>query len=210
MKLEKRIRLALERMLSDGFDDLFLPAELTERLRIFSASVGASPDILSVPVEPFPNTLLGQCFNNCIHIGSVVGGEIVHGWAWHQIQNLFVVAEFHAIWRTPDHHLIDVTPSSRPRSTTTFSIDPIRVAADIVPGSIFKGSQPNRRFALKDVEEVREWICAEDANASMNRRRIENGEMIPPTEVALTLERNVNARARIVARLRRIQPHHGR
>lgn len=206
MTLEKRYRLAVERMLNDGFDQSYVQATISDRLASFSKSIGAEAGFHRVPVQAFDDTIPGRCFDNCEHIKSIVGGEVIHGWAWHQFHDLFVVAEFHGVWRAPDGQLIDVTPPPIPRKDTVFSCDLVRVAPDIPkddPSAAFRTAEPNRRFALKDTEDVREWICAEEANALINRRRIEGGETVSLSEFVMVIERNAKARSRLMDRLRR-------
>ena len=210
MDHQKRINLAIIKMQQDGLDQCFRPAEVTERLSSFSVAIGADRLIQRVPVEPFHGTICGRCFDNCSHVNEALGGKVIHGWAWHQVRNLFVVAEFHAVWQARDGQLIDVTPPVLPRPITTFSCDPVRVAADIpcdLPRNsleaLYKSSEPNRRFALKDDQDVHEWICAEEASAALNAKRFD-GEEIRLAEVVSVLERNANARARLMKRIRRM------
>ena len=207
MNQNQQVEVVVRRMMTDGFESLFRSAIPTARLSLISESIGASPILENVAIYPFDDMMHGQCFNNCIHLVTVMGGEVLYGWAWHQFHDFLVVAEFHAVWRAPDGQLIDVTPPPPGRLTTTFSSDPVRVPPDVAPGEIVKGSEPSRRFALKDLADVAEWISAEDENAAMNRRRFNGGEKAPLAEALPVLERNANARARLVSLFRQESKH---
>jgi len=201
MSLETRLKELLLQMMSDGFDSQLRPADVSSELKTFSSQIGASSDVHSVPIQQFDHMRPGQCFNNCICAAALLGGKVLYGWSYHQFHDLFLVAEFHAVWQAPDRQLIDVTPPLASRVTTTFAHDPVRVVADAVAGSPFKGTPSNQRFALRKTAEVLEWIQAEDANAAMNRRRLEHGEVIPLTEVVPVIERNVNARRVLLSKI---------
>lgn len=205
MTPEQRIRTALFRMMNDGFDSHFQPAVITKQISDFSVSMGASSVIEQVRVDPFDDTKVGRCFDNCIGLIRLVGGETVHGWAWHQFFDLLVVAEFHGVWRAPDNKLIDVTPPILPRATTTFSFDPVRTAPDVPPNAGPFASHavavPNHRFALKDVDEVREFLAAEEATALVTARRFQ-GNSVPDAEAAAVFERIAAARASLLNRAR--------
>jgi hypothetical protein len=86
------------------------PAEIDEAVATFCLQLG-SPKAEFVDVRPAPGAELGMCQRNVVeHIGAN-GGTLVHVWAiW--ANRLFLMAEFHAVWRSPIGQLIDVMPTA--------------------------------------------------------------------------------------------------
>lgn len=69
---------------------------------------GASP--VYVPHEPLPGRPLRECFPIVEAQVAEQGGDRVLGWSIWEIQDVFIEAEFHAVWRDPDGGLHDLTP----------------------------------------------------------------------------------------------------
>jgi hypothetical protein len=64
-----------------------------------------------VDVRPAPGAELGMCQRNVTEHIKANGGTLVHVWAiW--VNLLFLMGEFHAIWRSPTGTLVDVTPTA--------------------------------------------------------------------------------------------------
>ncbi|MBP2544856.1 YecA family protein [Acinetobacter guillouiae] len=70
-----------------------------------------------VYVKSIPNqeTIENECFPMVDKYISIHGGERVLGWAIWELPDLFIEAEFHAVWKSPKGELIDLNP--RPRKT---------------------------------------------------------------------------------------------
>lgn len=67
------------------------------------------PIYLSVTAEPY--ALINECFPNVEKKISKDGGGIVYGWQiWKS--DLICEAEFHAVWRSSNGDLVDITPKS--------------------------------------------------------------------------------------------------
>lgn len=164
---DRRIRKLIEQMANDGLEAAQSHADVTDQLRGFSESIGASGDFAVLPITGGKGMRPLDCFNNCVQQQRSMGGAIVYGWDWHQLADLLVVAEFHSVWRSPEGDLIDLTPRAVKVAMVTFSIDPLREAPDINP------SQPNIiahqsfRFPLIDNLVGKEWIDAEDVLAAI-------------------------------------------
>lgn len=115
-------------------------------------SPGQSPSW--VPVRPDSATNLLQCFPNVEKRISERGGEIVYGWEISEIVQIHLEARFHAVWRSPEGNLIDVTPEEFSQPRILFLIDPLRE---------YTGTMvPNERFALGPVKMVRKYWQATD------------------------------------------------
>jgi hypothetical protein len=78
-------------------------------VRAFCASIthGKAVSVLQMP-EAGAKPL--QCFDNVRAKVEVGGGRAVMGWALWEIPGLFIEAEHHAVWESPDGTLIDPSP----------------------------------------------------------------------------------------------------
>jgi len=54
------------------------------------------------------------------------GGTAVIGWSLWEMPTLFIEAEFHAVWRSPDGSLLDIAPKANPTRRILFLHDPTR------------------------------------------------------------------------------------
>ena len=82
------------------------------------------------------------------------GGAAVYGWQVWLWPALFLEAEFHAAWRSPDGRLHDITPKLLPIARIAFLPDPVRV---------FAGARiPNVRRALDDDPRVARFLAVCD------------------------------------------------
>jgi hypothetical protein len=63
--------------------------------------------------------ILEGCFDNVQEKISREGGSIVYGWKIH-VSRIVFEAERHAIWKSPDGTLFDITPDSTTNITTLF------------------------------------------------------------------------------------------
>mgnify|MGYP000967549545 CR=1 FL=1 len=85
---------------------------------------------------------LSNCFVNVQNTVDSQGGFIVYGWAIFELPKLLLEAQFHAIWRTPEGELVDVTKTDDKAQTTLFLAD----STMSYQGKII----PSRQFALSD------------------------------------------------------------
>ena len=82
---------------------------------------------LRVLVRAEPDAQVNECFFNVRNKIARNGGDIQHGWAIWERPGLFVEAEFHAVWVSPDKELLDVTPKVDGESAILFLPDPKEV-----------------------------------------------------------------------------------
>ena len=107
-----------------------------------------------VPVRPRANAEINECFGNVAAQVREAGGEIQHGWALWEWPGVMLEAEFHAVWRTPEGGLVDVTARADSQTDILFVADPARV---------FEGRQVNNvRFALSPDPRIAEYIRVHD------------------------------------------------
>lgn len=101
-----------------------------------------------VPVRPVPGSLKNECFSNVQKHAAEHGGSLVCGWSIVEWPGVFLEAEFHGVWRSPDGELVDVTPNQLEVAEILFAPD---------PGRTFEGwSVNNVRHLLTESPEVRE------------------------------------------------------
>jgi hypothetical protein len=86
------------------------PAEVTAEIRQFCETIDATSAPIYVDVTPAPAAKCDFCFDNVQYHAATCGGSIQFGWIiWHNGLG-FLTACFHAVWRTPDEILRDITP----------------------------------------------------------------------------------------------------
>lgn len=86
------------------------PAAIDEAVAAFCMDLGVS-NAQFVEVRPAPGAELGMCQRNVTEHIERNGGTLVHVWAiW--ANRLFLMSEFHAVWRSPAGALVDVTPTA--------------------------------------------------------------------------------------------------
>lgn len=88
----------------------------------FCAGFGSMPPV-RVPVRPAPDGEAGRCCFNVARVIARGGGNEVFGWIVWKGQ-LFLTAEFHAIWWPPEGDPLDVTPKPDGETSILFSPDP--------------------------------------------------------------------------------------
>jgi hypothetical protein len=86
------------------------PARITEKIKELCDKVvtGTEPEYLPVTVQEW--CLPRECFPNVDRMAKKHGGRRVNGWTIWQWANVFVEAEAHAVWESPNGKLIDITP----------------------------------------------------------------------------------------------------
>lgn len=75
--------------------------------------------------EPSQDAVVRECFNNVAERVRRIGGDLVYGWAIWEWPGVFIEAEHHAVWRSPDGVLIDITPHEYPTHGVLFLPDPL-------------------------------------------------------------------------------------
>ena len=74
--------------------------------------------------RPDKSAAVRECFPNVRNRVRAQGGELVYGWAIWEWPEVFVEAEHHGVWRSPDGDLIDITPHEYPTDGVLFLPDP--------------------------------------------------------------------------------------
>jgi len=79
------------------------------------------------PVHVVREPMFGEAESDCFAIVEEqvarLGGQRVIGWAIWELPGVFIEAEFHAVWRSPAGHLLDLTPHALSPRGCTFLAD---------------------------------------------------------------------------------------
>ena len=118
-----------------------------------------------MPLRPVTDAGVADCFPAVERAVEQHGGSVCYGWRFWELPRAFVEAEFHAVWRSPDAGLIDLTPIPEhfaPSDGIVFAVDPSR---------IYQGRQVNNvRLALTSHPAIHEFFRGcDDAYELMNR-----------------------------------------
>lgn len=138
------------------------PPEITKQLVRLAAAVAPGQTPLYVPVHPEPSAQVNECFPNVEAKAQKDGGAIVYGWQLWEWPNVLVEGEFHAVWRSPDGNLIDITPKADGEEKVLFVPDERRTYRGV--------SIDNVRIALRDDPLIHHFIkISEHIVKVMNR-----------------------------------------
>lgn len=132
--------------------------------------------IVTVQVEPYATPK--NCFPNVEEKVKRDGGSIVYGWSV-LLGQFLVEAERHAIWKSPQNELIDITPSTSGMETTLF------IPYDLVYTGQFID---NVRVNATDNKVVDDWtIVASLRTKIFNAIRSKNGVSIRTPDPIMSL-----------------------
>ncbi len=99
------------------------PTTIDDALLAFCARISpATPEF--VDVVPGDAARVAYCFSNSAEQVARAGGAIAYGWAIWRWPGRYFEAEHHAIWRSPDGQLRDVTPMLYGQTRILFLSDP--------------------------------------------------------------------------------------
>ena len=98
------------------------PARITQVIIDFCASITSDSSPEYIDVCPASWATPNECFNNVPRMVKQYGGSMISGWAVWQRGNMLLDAEAHAIWRTPDGKLIDITTPSASAPAAVFTM----------------------------------------------------------------------------------------
>lgn len=83
---------------------------------------GATPEFVSVRTEPYAEA--NECFAAVAKKVAADGGSIQHGWTIWQFGDWMAEGEFHAVWRSPQGELVDISPKPAGETSILFLPDP--------------------------------------------------------------------------------------
>ncbi|WP_448663515.1 hypothetical protein ACG3SL_02255 [Sphingomonas sp. CJ20] len=99
------------------------PKTIDDAVLAFCATIApAVPEY--VDVVPGEGARVAYCFTNATEQAARAGGEVAYGWAIWRWPGRYFEAEHHAIWRSPEGILRDVTPMLYGQTRILFLSDP--------------------------------------------------------------------------------------
>ena len=84
--------------------------------------IGANRNIIKVPVLIDSQATIDNCFPNVLEKIKRDGGSIIYGWTIHTFPYIYE-AEKHAVWKSENNELIDITPKKIPYNQILFVPD---------------------------------------------------------------------------------------
>ena len=107
------------------------PAEISREIsELCNEIAGEESSPIYVDCKPLQNAPSRECFPIVEEQVSREGGAIVFGWSIWELPTVFIEAEFHAVWQSPDGRLIDIAPKDEPTAKILFQKDSLRVYED--------------------------------------------------------------------------------
>ncbi|MEZ5632417.1 MAG: hypothetical protein R3F09_17130 [Burkholderiaceae bacterium] len=161
----------------------------------FCASLVADTAPRVTPCRPILNKPYNDCFNVVLEQVTNHGGQQIIGWAIWELPGVFIEAEFHAVWQSPEGELVDVVPRVRPFTHISFLPDASRT---------YKNRQvDNIRRQLVVDNDVKQFLflCRrrfEILNAG--QRALQHEVLLPKAELR-ELERNDKLAMRLERRI---------
>lgn len=119
------------------------PLRLQQRILDFCKAISPEQPVL-LNVTPTPFSKVSECFQNVATQVEEKGGEVVHGWLIWDWPAVFTEAEFHAVWKSPDGTLHDITPAFDGDQKVVFLRDNSREFRDRRVDSIRVAASGNR------------------------------------------------------------------
>ncbi|MFW9874923.1 MAG: SEC-C metal-binding domain-containing protein [Candidatus Thorarchaeota archaeon] len=145
------------------------PLELTGKIQEFCNTIIPDSKPIFVALIPEDSAKLNECFSNVKKKIEDSGGSIQYGWTIWELPNLFLEAEFHAIWIDPSGKLIDITPKQDNEEQILFLPDPVRQ----YEGELIE----NIRKPLVDNEYTRTWIILERKRFQFKKKHFRGGKV---------------------------------
>lgn len=103
------------------------PEQIDAHVRSFCRSINSVSVPIFLRLNPDPDALPRECFNNVLKRCGSQGGTIQYGWAIWTWPGIWLKAEHHAVWRDPDGNLTDVTPNTPDTTHVLFLPDSLRL-----------------------------------------------------------------------------------
>jgi hypothetical protein len=148
------------------------PEQVDAATRAFCATISPAPPVY-VPVRPALASKPAYCFDNSVAYAQANAGEAVYGWAIWRWPGRWFEAEHHAVWRSPDGDLLDVTPQAG---------DPPRILFLPDPSAPYDPTTFRRNIMAPDgdSEAVREYIALVARRGDITDRYWEPGMDVLP------------------------------
>lgn len=170
------------------------PEKITDKIMELCRRIVPGEVPQYVPVKPEEWSRPMECFPNVEQMVKRYGGQQVNGRAIWQWSNVLVEAEAHAVWKSPEGQLIDITPHDNSEDKILFLCD---------ESMIYSGEQiGNIRLALTGSPLAAELIeLSEKTEEIMSEYK--PGTKIPVTELQRKLAPLASRRQELIMQLNR-------
>ena len=126
------------------------PKTITEKIIQLCNKIVKDSSPVFIPVIPDEFAIINECFPNVDNVIQRLGGSRVNGWAIWQWDNKLIEGEAHAVWKSLDGELIDITPHRNGEKNILFLRD-----NDMIYN---EENIDNVRMALTESPLVKEYI----------------------------------------------------
>lgn len=127
------------------------PPAVTKQLLGLASKLAPGQTPVYLQVQPEADATINECFPNVEAKIQNDGGSIVYGWQLWEWPHVLIEAEFHAVWRSPEGELKEITPKQHGEGKILFLPDHKRVYRGI--------SVDNMRIALRDDPLIHHFIA---------------------------------------------------
>lgn len=100
------------------------PSDICQTLSEMCSEIAPSATPFYVDVAPILGAPINECFSLVECYVRQHGGTRVIGWSLWEMPGLFVEAEFHAIWRSPEGSYLDIAPKMEATARILFLPSP--------------------------------------------------------------------------------------
>ena len=107
------------------------PEEINENISKLLDRLKLKSEPVIVPVILEPNAKLENCFINVQEKVKNYGGKIIYGWALYQ-STIICEAIRHAVWKSPDGNLVDITTTNFGFKKTMFIDDDLEYYGQLI------------------------------------------------------------------------------
>lgn len=162
--------------------NLTTPKTIHDDVYRLREKIGITTEPVFVPVDPCTGGKLSDCFADVERKIRRDGGSVQHGWTVWESQGTLIEGEFHAVWRSPDGSLLDVTPKADGERRILFIPDADRVFQN--------ENVDNIRLALTDDPAVHRMISMNEEMSILRRKyNVGTGESKIPMREVLAIQR---------------------
>ena len=132
-----------------------LPSISSEDVQSLRRTLFTDAQPVAVRHQPLSGKPLQECFSIVAQLVALCGGSQVFGWAIFEIPGIWLEAEFHTVWESPDGSLFDVTPRPFELDEILFLPDPARRYEGIQVATVFHPLTQNSAV-LRHIQLARE------------------------------------------------------
>jgi len=126
------------------------PSEISKAIIKLGTRLVSKPQFTFVDIVPEMYSIKNECYNNVEYKVKEDGGKIQYGWQIWEWPSVYIEAEFHAIWISPNNDLLDITPKDYDVTKILFLTDLIRKYEN--------RTIDNVRLPLKDDKLIKDYL----------------------------------------------------